>query len=84
MLVTGHCSLVAATSSRSSEPVLRGAWLDRCRLLCGVGSKSVGTALQDLALARRYYEMLGSKAGLPEAPGIASLKKPVSATLKAD
>ena len=36
--VRGHPVVVAATSSRSSEPVLRGAWLDRCRLLCAVGS----------------------------------------------
>jgi len=34
----GHDVVVAATSSRSREPVLRGAWLDRCRLLCAVGS----------------------------------------------
>jgi ornithine cyclodeaminase/alanine dehydrogenase-like protein (mu-crystallin family) len=27
--------------------------------------KSVGTALQDLALAGRYYELLGARAGLP-------------------
>ena len=26
--------------------------------------KSVGTALQDLALAGRYYELLGARAGL--------------------
>lgn len=140
-------AVVAATSSRSGEPVLRGAWLAQCRLLCGVGStrpqsveldvqcfrdaglvvvdspraveeagdlqqavrsgavsetkqaslaqivsgqvavpldglvtfKSVGTALQDLALAARYYELLGSRAGLPAAPDLASLKRPVSA-----
>jgi ornithine cyclodeaminase/alanine dehydrogenase-like protein (mu-crystallin family) len=141
----GHAVVVAATSSRSSEPVLRGAWLDRCRLLCAVGStrpqsvevdaecfrgaelvvvdsaraveeagdlqvavkqgaapeekqatlaqlvtgktavpaqgrvvfKSVGSALQDLALATRYYELLGSRAGLPSTPQLASLKRPV-------
>ena len=27
--------------------------------------KSVGTALQDVALAGRYYELLGTKAGMP-------------------
>lgn len=143
----GKPVVVAATSSRSSEPVLRGAWLDRCRLLCAVGStrpqsvevdtdsfrgaalvvvdskraaeeagdlqlavkagaapehkqatlaqlvagqaavpahgrvvfKSVGTALQDLALAARYYELLGSRGGLPAASDLASLKRPVSA-----
>jgi ornithine cyclodeaminase/alanine dehydrogenase-like protein (mu-crystallin family) len=137
---------VAATSSRSSEPVLRGAWLDRCRLLCAVGStrpqsvevdeecfrgaalvvvdseraveeagdlqqavkqgaaspekqttlarlvagkaavpasgrivfKSVGSALQDLALAGRYYELLGASA-TPGVESLASLKRPVSA-----
>lgn len=145
--VRDRAAVVAATSSRSSEPVLRGEWLDSCRLLCGVGStrpqsveldlqcfrnaalvvldsaraieeagdlqqaekhgalraerrttlaqlvagkiaaprdgmvmfKSVGTALQDLALAARYYELLGTRAGLPSAPDLASLKRPVSA-----
>ncbi len=149
--VRGRVAVVAATSSRSSEPVLRAAWLDRCRLLCGVGStrpesveldvqcfrdaslvvvdspraveeagdlqqavkngaltegkqatlaqvvsggvsvprsgmivfKSVGTGLQDLALARRYYELLGAAAGVPAAPDLASLKQPVSAAAMA-
>ncbi len=144
--VRGHEVVVAATSSRSAEPVLRGAWLDRCRLLCAVGStrpqsvevdaesfrgaglvvvdseraveeagdlqaavragavpeekhvtlaqlvagkatvpaqgrvvfKSVGTALQDLALAARYYDLLGSKAAA-RVESLASLKRPVSA-----
>ena len=142
----GHAVVVAATSSRSNEPVLRGAWLDRCRLLCAVGStrpqsvevdadafrgaalvvvdseraveeagdlqqavkqgaaspekqttlarlvagktavpasgrivfKSVGSALQDLALAWRYYELLGASAA-PGVESLASLKRPVSA-----
>ena len=39
--------------------------------------KSVGTALQDLALAARLHEMLGRKAA--RAPGLASLKRPVGA-----
>jgi alanine dehydrogenase len=145
--VRGKGVVVAATSSQSNEPVLRGAWLDRCRLLCAVGStrpqsievdarcfgdaqavvvdtlraaeeagdlqqavasgaitpekqitlaqvaggsvqlpksglvtfKSVGTALQDLALATRYYELLRTRKDLPVAPDLASLKKPVSA-----
>ena len=145
--VRGRAVVVAATSSQSSEPVLRGAWLDACRLLCAVGStrpqsievdarcfgdakavvvdslraadeagdlqeavksgavandaqitlaqvaggavqlpdtglvtfKSVGTALQDLALAARYYEVLRGRKDLPAAPDLASLKKPVSA-----
>jgi ornithine cyclodeaminase/alanine dehydrogenase-like protein (mu-crystallin family) len=143
----GHAVVVAATSSQSSEPVLRAAWLDRCRLLCAVGStrpqsievdegsfraakavvvdtmrageeagdlhyavksgavtseqqitlaqvaagtarlpdtglvafKSVGTALQDLALAVRYFELLRGRKDLPGALDLASLKKPVSA-----
>jgi len=142
----GHAVVVAATSSRSQEPVLRGAWLDRCQLLCAVGStrpqsvevdaecfrgaglvvvdskraveeagdlqlavkngaapeekqatlaqlvtgkaavpaqgrvvfKSVGTALQDLALAARYYELLGASAAA-SVGSLASLKQPVSA-----
>jgi alanine dehydrogenase len=145
--VRGHGVVVAATSSRSGEPVLRSAWLDACRLLCAVGStrpqsvevdpeafrdaalvivdsaraveeagdlqqaakrgyaaeakqvtlaqivsgqkpvaaagrvvfKSVGTALQDLALAARYYELLRGRAGLPAVDDLASLKEPLSA-----
>lgn len=144
--VRGHTVVVAATSSQSAEPVLRGAWLDKCRLLSAVGStrpqsvevdvacfgdaaavvvdspragdeagdlqqavksgasapeswltladvaagtkrlpktglvtfKSVGTALQDLALAARYYEVLKGRKDLPAASDLASLKKPVS------
>lgn len=41
--------------------------------------KSVGTALQDLALAARYYDLLGARAGLPGATDVGSLKKPVAA-----
>jgi len=142
----GHEVVVAATSSRSGMPVLRGAWLDRCRLLCAVGStrpesveidadcfrgaglvvvdsqraveeagdlqaavkggaapaekqatlarlvtgkdavpaqgrvvfKSVGTALQDLALAARYHELLGASTSA-RVDSLASLKQPVSA-----
>ncbi|MFQ5859158.1 MAG: ornithine cyclodeaminase family protein [Anaerolineae bacterium] len=40
--------------------------------------KSVGTALQDLALAARYYERLGPGSQGLAAPGLASLKQPVS------
>ena len=144
--VRGHTVVVAATSSQSSEPVLRAAWLDRCRLLSAVGStrpqsvevdaacfgdaaavvvdspragdeagdlqqavksgvtsseswltladvatgtkklpgaglvtfKSVGTALQDLALAARYYELLRARKDLPAATDLASLKQPMS------
>jgi ornithine cyclodeaminase/alanine dehydrogenase-like protein (mu-crystallin family) len=144
--VRGQRIVVAATSSRSSEPVMRHAWLQGCRLLCAVGStrresvevdsacfgeasavvvdslraaeeagdlqravrggalredrqltlarvaagevrlpdagliafKSVGTALQDLALAVRFYELLKDRADLPAAPDLASLKKPAS------
>ena len=145
--VRGQQIVVAATSSRSSEPVLRNEWLDGCRLLCAVGStrpesvevvpacfgeasavvvdslraaeeagdlqhavrsgalredrqitlarvasgeaplpdaglvafKSVGTALQDLALAVRFYGLLKDRTDLPVAPDLASLKKPASA-----
>jgi alanine dehydrogenase len=144
--VRGQQIVVAATSSRSSEPVLRHEWLEGCRLLCAVGStrpesvevdprcfgeasavvvdslhaaneagdlqqavrsgalredsqitlariaagearlpdagmvafKSVGTALQDLALAVRFYELLEHRKDLPAAPDLASLKKPLT------
>lgn len=143
----GRTVVVTASNSRSSEPVLRGEWLDRCRLLCAVGNtrpqfaeadarcfrdaslvvvdslhafeeagdlrqavasgaiaegkrttlaqivtgaiavpqtglvafKSVGTALQDLALAARYYELIGSRPGLPVAPDLARLRQPLRA-----
>ena len=146
--VRGRAVVATASSSRSSEPILRGEWLDRCRLLCAVGNtrrqfaevdvrcfrdaalvvvdslhaieeagdlrravedgampetkratlaqivtgavavpreglvafKSVGTALQDLALAARYYELLGTRAGLPSASDLASLRKPARAS----
>ncbi len=39
--------------------------------------KSVGSALQDLTLAARYYEMLGSRPGLPAASDLGSLRQPV-------
>jgi ornithine cyclodeaminase/alanine dehydrogenase len=142
----GRAIIVAATSSRSREPVLKREWVPGCRLLCAVGStrpesvevdpgcfgdaalvavdseravdeagdlqqaekaglvpakkrttlaqivsgqaavpregmilfKSVGTALQDLALGQRYYELLGAQAGRPEARELASLKVPVT------
>lgn len=142
----GRAIIVAATSSRSREPVLKREWVSGCRLLCAVGStrpesvevdpgcfadaalvvvdseraaeeagdlqqaeksglvsakkratlaqivsgqaavphegtilfKSVGTALQDLALGQRYYELLGAQAGRPAARELASLKVPVA------
>jgi ornithine cyclodeaminase/alanine dehydrogenase-like protein (mu-crystallin family) len=46
--------------------------------------KSVGTALQDLALATRYFEILRVRKDLPGALDLASLKKPVSAKPRAD
>ncbi len=138
--VRGRAVVATASNSRSSEPILRGAWLDRCRLLCAVGNtraqfaeadvdcfrnarlvvvdswhaleeagelrqavkagalpeakraslaqivtgtvtvpregliafKSVGSALQDLALAARYYELLGARPGLPACADLAS------------
>jgi ornithine cyclodeaminase/alanine dehydrogenase-like protein (mu-crystallin family) len=36
--------------------------------------KSVGTALQDLALAARYYELIGAAAGVPTATDLARVK----------
>lgn len=133
--VRGHPVVAAASSARGAEPVLRGEWLDGCRLLCAVGNtraqfaevdtrcfqdarlvvvdtlhafneagelrqavaagllpesrratlgqvvtgaiavpseglvvfKSVGTALQDLAVAARYYELVGMSRGMPTA-----------------
>jgi len=41
--------------------------------------KSVGTALQDLALAARYYELFGARAGLPAAGDVGSLKRAIAA-----
>jgi len=138
----GRAVVATASGAASGEPILRGNWLEQCRLLCAVGNtrpqfaeadvacfrdaalvvmdslnaihetgelrqavrsgalpeskratleqvvsgavtvpraglvvfKSVGTALQDLALAARYYELLGSRAGVPDVPGLASLR----------
>jgi alanine dehydrogenase len=147
--VRGKQVVVTATKARSLDPVLRGEWLDRCRLLCAVGNtrqqfaeigadtftraaftvvdsqhafkeagdliaaadagalpeskqatlgqiltgfkalppeglivfKSVGMALQDLALAARYYELLGGREDLASPSDVASLrpaKRPVT------
>jgi ornithine cyclodeaminase/alanine dehydrogenase-like protein (mu-crystallin family) len=37
--------------------------------------KSVGSALQDLALAASYYELLGERAGMPAAPDLAQARQ---------
>jgi alanine dehydrogenase len=142
--IRGRSIVVTASSSRSAEPVLRGAWLERCRLVCAVGNtrpqfaeldldcfenaalvvadtehaydeagelrravevgalsgtkrstlaklvsgttkvpreglvtfKSVGSALQDLALAGRYYELLGARAGVALPPDFARVRQP--------
>jgi hypothetical protein len=37
--------------------------------------KSVGSALQDLALAARYYEKLGSRPELPRGDGVGRLRQ---------
>jgi ornithine cyclodeaminase/alanine dehydrogenase-like protein (mu-crystallin family) len=142
--VRGKAVVATASGTRSKEPVVRGAWLDACRLLCAVGYtrayaaeadldcfrhtkltvvdslhaleeagelreavehglvtdasratlaqvvagdvtlpregrvtfKSVGTALQDLALAARYYELLGKDAGRASEPQLATLRRP--------
>lgn len=139
----GHNVVVAASNSRSPDPIVRGAWLGRCRLLCAVGNtrsqyaeidtqsladaalvvggtehafgeagelrraaeqqalpqskratlaqlvsatakvprtgmivfKSVGSALQDLALAGYYYERYGKSAGVEAAPDLASVRE---------
>jgi alanine dehydrogenase len=39
-----------------------------------VAFKSVGSALQDLSLAARYYELLGSRPGVPAAPDLGVLR----------
>ncbi len=39
-----------------------------------IAFKSVGSALQDLSLAARYYELLGPKGGLPAAADVGSLR----------
>jgi ornithine cyclodeaminase/alanine dehydrogenase-like protein (mu-crystallin family) len=143
--VRGKMVVASASSARTAEPIVRGAWLTGCRLLCAVGNtrrqyaeadvpcfrnaslvvvdtphaleeagelrqaveagalpeskratlgqivtgtahipdqglvifKSVGSALQDLALAARYYEMLGTRPGLPSVSDLGSLRQPV-------
>jgi alanine dehydrogenase len=37
--------------------------------------KSVGSALQDLALAGRYYELVGERSGVPAAPDLAQVRQ---------
>jgi ornithine cyclodeaminase/alanine dehydrogenase-like protein (mu-crystallin family) len=141
--VRGRQVVASASNARTTEPVLRGAWLEGCRLLCAVGNtrkqyceadmdcfrnarltvldtlhaleeagelrqaiaagalpeaqratlgqivtdsaqvprdgmivfKSVGSALQDLALASRYYEKLGTHADLPRGEGVGELRR---------
>jgi ornithine cyclodeaminase/alanine dehydrogenase len=136
--VRGHDIVVAASKSRSAEPVVRPDWLSRCRLLCAVGNtrpqfaeidprccdaarlvvvdtphaideageliqakaagfladakvttlaalaadkaqipadgmivfKSVGSALQDLALARHCYEAVRNEPEMPVLPDL--------------
>ena len=140
--VRGKQVVATASNARGTEPILRRAWLDRCRLLCAVGNtrakfaeigadtfesaaltvvdsrhafheagdlimaakagalpeskqatlgqlltgtrnapgeglivfKSVGMALQDLALAARYYELLGARKDLASPSNVASLR----------
>ena len=141
--VCGKQVVVSASNARTDEPVVRGTWLNGCRLLCAVGNtrkqyceadiecfrharlvvvdtlhaleeagelrraaeagvlpeskratlgqivtgtapvpgdgmivfKSVGSALQDLALASRYYEKLGSRPELPRGEGVGKLRQ---------
>jgi len=140
--VRGRDVVATASNARTEEPVVRGEWLEGCRLLCAVGNtrrqyaelgvqcfeaaglvivdsvhaleeagelrraraagvlpesktatlaqviagettvppeglvvfKSVGMALQDLALAVRYYELLHERQGILVAPSVASLR----------
>lgn len=140
--VRGKHVVATASNARSTDPILRREWLDRCRLLCAVGNtrakfaelgadtfaaaaltvvdsrhafqeagdlimaakagalpeskqatlgqiltgtrsvpgegliifKSVGMALQDLALAARYYELLGAREDLASPSNVASLR----------
>jgi ornithine cyclodeaminase/alanine dehydrogenase-like protein (mu-crystallin family) len=140
--VRGRQVVASASNARTAEPILRGDWLEGCRLLCAVGNtragfaeadvqcfgdaqlvvvdslhalkeagdlkraaeagalpesklatlaqlvagrvsvparglvsfKSVGTALQDLALAARYYEQLKDKPGIVHGPSAATLR----------
>jgi alanine dehydrogenase len=140
--VRGKEVVATASNARTSEPILRREWLERCRLLCAVGNtrakfaeigpdtfgkaaltvvdsrhafteagdligaakadalpdlrratlgevltrsrtlprdgliifKSVGMALQDLALAARYYELLGGRADFASPSNVASLR----------
>ena len=46
--VSGQPVVVTASSARSSEPVLRGEWLDACRLLCAVGNTRAQFAEADV------------------------------------
>lgn len=141
--VRGKQVVASASNARSAEPLLRGAWLSECRLLCAVGNtrkqycetdidcfrnarlvvvdtlhaldeagelrvavdagalplakratlgqivtrdtptpsegmivfKSVGSALQDLALAARYYEKLGARPDMPRGDGVGELRR---------
>ena len=138
----GKSVVATASNSRSSEPILRGEWLEGCRLVCAVGNtrpqfaeidvrsfrdaamvvvdtrhaieeagdlrqavksgalpgtrqatlgeiitgkatvphaglivfKSVGMALQDLALAARYYEIFGERKEFAAPVPVASLR----------
>ena len=140
--VRGRQVVASASNARTAEPILHGAWLEGCRLLCAVGNtragfaeadvqcfgdaqlvvvdslhalkeagdlkraveagalpeskqatlaqlverkvavpasglitfKSVGTALQDLALAARYYELLRDRPGIVHGPSAATLR----------
>lgn len=141
--VRGRQVVATASNARQAEPVLRGEWLEGCRLLCAVGNtraqfaevdvacfrnagqvivdsphafkeagelrqavaagalpeskratlaqlvagaasvppkglvvfKSVGMALQDLALAAHYYETLAGRPGIVMAPGVGGLRE---------
>ena len=45
--VAGKSVVVTASNARSAEPLLRGGWLDGCRLLCAVGNTRAAYAELD-------------------------------------
>lgn len=149
--VRGKQVVASASGARTADPIVRGAWLKDCRLLCAVGNtrkqfcetdvdcfrnasmvvvdtlhaleeagelrqavaanalpeskrttlgqivtgaaripgtglvvfKSVGSALQDLALAARYHELLDDKPGLAHGAGVGRLRDPAWASAPA-
>jgi ornithine cyclodeaminase/alanine dehydrogenase-like protein (mu-crystallin family) len=68
---------IAAGALPESKRATLGAIVTGAVSVPGTGLiafKSVGTALQDLALAARYYELIGAAAGVPTATDLARVK----------